>query len=383
MNAKVSIVRLSDFNNIAPAAIAEAIRLLDPLPFKFSGKVLIKPNLVGKNLNACTSREVIKGAVESIKDMAEELWIGDSPGAGIVKEGCLGVLKWMDLIGWLDERSVRVRNFDGEEVHHVSIPEADIMGKSTIADAVVQCDVMINVPRAKSHLQTQFTGAVKNYWGIVPGGLKAKRHVLGSGIKNGFAKVLKDNFKWVVRNKKRRLTVMDCSSVMTGMMGPSWGPMKEWGLILAGTDEVAVDTVALAIGRIKALDRIPHLRECHLSSLGTGDLSQIEIIGGNLDRFLQKKFSLPSSGLASFILWTDHFSMRMLQKVPRLIESRCLRCGDCYKVCPVEPERAIDWQEGEVPNFALSRCIGCFCCAEMCQNGAIRQGHRGLGGLFN
>lgn len=381
--ARVSIVKLEDFGNDASRAVAEAIRLLNPLPFDVSGKVLVKPNLVGKNLNACTSKEVIKGVINWAEGRADELWIGDSPGAGIVEDGCIGVLRWMDLLSWLEGKGVKVRNFDGERVHHVSIPGAGIMESNVVADAVVQCDVLINVPRAKSHLHTLFTGAVKNYWGIVPGGLKAKRHGLGAGKRDGFAKVLRDNFMWVIQNKRRRLVVMDCTSVMTGVMGPSWGVMKEWGLILAGNDEVAVDTVALAIGRINAMESIGHLRECHMMKLGTGDLSEIEIIGEDLKRVLKDKFQLPSSGLAPIVTLADPLVMRFFQKVPKLITSRCLRCGDCYSVCPAEPEKAIEWHKGETPRFLTSRCIGCFCCAEMCRGGAIRQGYLGLRGIFD
>ncbi|GAI61274.1 unnamed protein product, partial [marine sediment metagenome] len=40
------------------------------------------------------------------------------------------------------------------------------------------------LPKLKTHVEATITGAIKNYWGIIPGGLKAKYHLLGKNAQN-------------------------------------------------------------------------------------------------------------------------------------------------------------------------------------------------------
>ena len=58
---------------------------------------------------------------------------------------------------------------------------------------------------------------------------------------------------------------------------------------------------------------------------------------------------------------------------PRIIGSKCIKCGNCVKACPVKP-KAVDWHDGNKtnpPSYQYNRCIRCYCCQELCPTGAV------------
>lgn len=52
-----------------------------------------------------------------------------------------------------------------------------------------------------------------------------------------------------------------------------------------------------------------------------------------------------------------------------VITDRCIACGTCQSVCPVE---AIS--EGEIYHIDPDTCISCGSCASVCPNDAIEEG---------
>jgi len=52
-----------------------------------------------------------------------------------------------------------------------------------------------------------------------------------------------------------------------------------------------------------------------------------------------------------------------------VITDRCIACGTCISVCPVE---AIS--EGEIYHIDPDTCISCGSCASVCPNDAIEEG---------
>jgi len=63
----------------------------------------------------------------------------------------------------------------------------------------------------------------------------------------------------------------------------------------------------------------------------------------------------------------------LLISKPRIDASKCLKCGICIQICPIQP-KSIDWVDGDksqTPRHDHKRCIRCFCCQETCPEGAI------------
>ncbi len=225
------------------------------------------------------------------------------------------------------------------------------------------------------------TGAIKNYWGIIPGGLKANYHLFGKTAEK-FGEVLADNFSWVVRNKPNRLTVYDLQEIMEGSMGPAGRKMKKWDLILAGTDKLALDIVAMEIGKINP-QKIPHLKSGIERNLGVGSLDNIEILGLSFEEAKEQtpKFKVPGNTFTSFIAYmSGHIGYKIIKKISELIKQRCIKCGECAQNCPAE---AINFEVDDFPIFLRKKCISCLCRAELCSENAIKAKTRGLAGLFD
>ncbi|MFX0024350.1 MAG: DUF362 domain-containing protein [Candidatus Hermodarchaeota archaeon] len=384
MPTKVSIVNVNDYDSI-PKAVVGAIKLIED-SFSFdiasSNNILLKPNLLTSKKDACTQPSFVEGVISYLKDKGvpmNNIYIGDSPGQS-QKIGS-DVAKKVGIYEICERNGINFVDFESKTPIIEQIEGASRLKQIHVARAVKDCDILINLPRLKSHLEATMTGAIKNYWGIIPGGLKAHYHLFGKNTEQ-FGEVLADNFSWIVKNKTKRLIVYDLQEIMEGRMGPGGGSMKKWDLILAGTDEVALDLIAAEIGKLK-VKNVPHLKNAIERNLGFGNLENIDIVGISLEKAKKQtpKFNAPGNTYTSFIAYmSGHIGYKIIKKIPELIKSRCIKCGECAQNCASE---AIEFEKGSFPVFLRKKCISCFCCAELCSENAIKPKSRGFAGLFD
>ncbi len=384
MSTKISIINVNDYESI-PKAVIEAIKLVEnDLKFNFfnSNQILLKPNLLRAKKEACTQPDFVEGVILYLKEKGismDNVSLGDSPGQQ--GNNASDVVKQIGMLDICIENGVKIIDFESGVPEVETIEDAVRMKKFHVAKAIKNCDILINLPRLKSHAEAMITGAIKNYWGIIPGGLKAKYHLLGKTA-DRFGEVLTDNFSWILKNKPKRITVYDLQEIMEGSMGPAAGKMVKWDLILAGTDELALDIVALEIGKVKAKN-VPHVKNAIERNLGIFNLDNIEIVGITLEEAKKQtpKFKVPGNTMTSFISYmTGHLAYKVIKKIPNLIKIRCAQCGQCAEICPAE---AIKFEEGNYPMFSRKKCISCLCCMELCPENAIKARSRGIIGLFD
>ena len=260
-----------------------------------------------------------------------------------------------------EEEGVELVHLSAESVE-VENPQGRVFKRFTLAKAVVETDVIINLPKLKTHGLTLFTGGVKNNFGCLPGLHKAQMHLRAQGVED-FAQSLVDLLLAV----RPTLTLMDAVVGMDGD-GPRNGQPKQIRAILASADPVALDAVACQMVGIEPL-MVPTTRLAHEQGVGMGDLAHIEVLGEPLEAMQVADFRLSSgSGILSRPTGLLRFLQGRLVAKPVLVAERCQGCWVCVEHCPAG---ALTKNERQ-PTFDYGKCIRCYCCQELCPNDAIK-----------
>ncbi|MFC1569571.1 DUF362 domain-containing protein [bacterium] len=322
--------------------------------------VLLKPNMLSAKAperGITTHPVILEAVVRKVQQAGGNVWIGDSP-SGALK----GVKRCWENTGFLEvaeKTNSKLINFEAAG----SLVREKNGRKYHIAKAVLDADVVINLPKFKTHGFTLYTGAIKNLYGTLPGFQKALFHKKLIHP-DKFSQVIVDIYGFV----KPILHIMDGILGMEGN-GPATGDLRDVGLVLASTDGVALDAVASAIMGFQP-GEIDAVRLAAKDKLGEAQLDQITIPQGKISDYLIHDFNLPSNRLMKFVppflvKWVGH----LLWVRPRADYQKCTGCSLCAEGCPVDAIEMID----KHPVMDYSKCINCLCCNESCPENAIYQ----------
>ncbi len=324
-------------------------------------KVLLKPNLVvgiDKDKAATTHPVIFEAVLKYMKEANYDVFYGDSPGIGNPTK----VAQKCGIKEVADRYTTPIGDFvDGKEI----TIEGHATNKLDIVNAVFEADAIINLPKMKSHALQRITGAVKNPFGTVVGFNKAKMHGRFQNAYN-FAEMLIDLDLYLNIN----LHIMDGIVAMEGN-GPRNGEPTPMNAILISTDPVALDTVFCNMIDLDP-KKLPTL--IYGQEYGLGSYENIEIIGEDVNSFLNTEFDIPRNKVNH----TERSKFQLVSKYilrrPYIKEEICKKCGICVDVCPLE-EKAINFKNGDKskpPKYDYSKCIRCYCCQEMCPYKVIR-----------
>ena len=345
------------------------IGLLEPLggisAFIGSGdRVLLKPNMLAAkepDRAVTTHPALVLVVAELVMGAGGIALIGDSPGIG----GFLRVAEKSGIRGAAQKSGATLIEFSDA----VELPGQGTFRSIRLARAYLEADKIINLPKLKTHEMMTMTCAVKNLFGAVIGAEKAGWHLKAGCSKELFAQLLLE----IYQLKKPALNIVDAITAMEGN-GPGNGDPVNFGLLIAGTNSVAVDVVA---GRLAGIpgDLLYIEREAVRMGLPGALFNDIELCGTPLENIPKTRFRLPAGLDAQFGL--PHFLTKSLKNYltsyPKADKNTCVLCGVCRDACP---PGAITIQ-----NSALSvdnaRCIRCWCCRELCPHGAMET-KRGL-----
>jgi uncharacterized protein (DUF362 family)/Pyruvate/2-oxoacid:ferredoxin oxidoreductase delta subunit len=365
----MSLVSITACETYEPGAIRRAVTgVLAPLGgirrFVRPGmQVLLKPNLLNsadphQERAITTHPAVVQAVVELVQEAGGTALIGDSP-AGPIENGPR-VWRSSGMAEVAERTGARLVPFD-------SIVWKQVNGNGYhLARPVFEADLVIDLPKLKTHILTLFTGAVKNLFGAIPGTRKREVHYRAPGVRD-FSQTLVDLLELI----QPGLTLMDGVLGQEGNGPGVGGTPRRYGCLAASADPVAVDAViAQALGYRPG--EVLHLAQADARGLGTSHLAALRIVG---DRRALDFGSVCLPGARWYFRvpsWVSAPLHRAMKLRPRLEAAACAGCGRCVEVCPQE---AIT--PGKPVQFDLQRCIGCFCCAEVCPQAAITP-HRNL-----
>jgi ferredoxin len=236
-----------------------------------------------------------------------------------------------------------------------------------IAHQALNADVVINLPKLKTHSQMLLTLGVKNLFGTIVAQRKAEWHYMAGADRDTFASLHLDIYQAL----KPALTLLDGVWGMEGH-GPSNGRPRRLNLIAAAKDAVALDvSICRLLGA--RLRSFPLYRAARSRGMGETDLSKITFKGESLQSFEVIDFQIPKlDSLGVLPGMFDWVSKRFLVSKPVQFESSCVACGQCSEICPAG---AIRLKNKRIA-FDYDRCIRCYCCQEVCPEDGIHF-HRG------
>lgn len=368
MDNKVSVTKCERYSEVQ-AAVEKAVDMLGGIEkfIKKGDKVVIKPNLVSKKKpdEAVTTNPDFLHAVIVIAEKAGgDVTIAESPGGPYNAAALKGVYSVCGVNEAIKGTNAKL-NFDTSftEVH---FSEGKTVKSIPIINPILDADVIISLPKLKTHAMTSYTGAVKNLFGTIPGTYKAELHFRLNERKS-FCSMLVDLHECV----KPTLSIMDAVWGMEGN-GPTAGQNRYIGLVMASANAHALDMAACHL-----IDYTPEEVDTVYEAVKRGLVAQnadgLEILGEAIEPLVIKDFIKPESHfnllkLISLPASLNAWLTNALASKPKINYSECIRCGECARCCP---PKAIDMSSGK-PQIDEKKCIKCFCCQELCPKGAVK-----------
>jgi len=355
---KVAIVKCNDYNQKNVDKAVEKALCLIGFEFEKGQKVLIKPNVVGafpkKQIATTTHPAVVEAVCKILKKKGCKIFIGDSP---FTDPECSFKSSGIDKIA---KKYGKLVIFEQDKLVNIRDKKAKVLKRFQIAKTVKNVDLIINMPKLKTHVLTKHTGAIKNLYGLIPGGVKQRTHKKAKGDKK-FSDVLVD----IYQNIKPELTIMDGVIGMEGE-GPTSGDIVKSKLILASKDGVALDIVACEIMGIKPKDSNV-IKSAIKRKLYPG--FKFEFVSDKLKKIPKLKFDIPTSTEKKAA--KKQLAVMFKEKPIVVDEKKCIRCGLCARKCPA---KAITLKP--FPTIDRKKCIRCFCCIEICPQDALSLKHK-------
>jgi len=385
---KVAVLKCTSYDKKELSQkIEKCVSLIGGFEKYISGarKILLKPNFLSASAPATavtTHPAFVESIVDIIKKIAGsniEITIADSPGVA-TPHTKKDLSKLYEITGFKyfhDMPGVTLNLDTGYST--VSFKDGKVLKQLEVIKPALEADLIINLPKFKTHSLTRMTGAVKNMYGIIHGRTKTLLHTKFMDI-HKFNDMLLDVYLF----KKPVINIMDGILGMEGEGPGTSGKARDIGLILASTNGIALDNVASIIMGFKE-KQIP-LMSCAMErNLPGFEFKDIEILGEKIEEVVISNFIMPKNSNIDRITknrfintYIFPFIRNTLSLSPYQNKIKCNLCGICSDICP---EIAIII-EGEKLKLDYKKCVRCYCCSEMCPNAAMNLEYSFLGNLI-
>jgi len=356
-----SLIRKNDYEKIRPV-IEKGFDLLGGISafVKPSERILLKPNLLKSSTpDGCstTHPEIIKAAIEIIRDCGAIPLIGDNPGMGNVAK----VLKSIGLEKYISSNDIHIVECFEPVIRRKKIYGREI--KFTLFKGIDEADKIFTLAKLKTHAQMVYTGAVKNLFGMIPGALKPELHFKYNDYWK-FSEMIVDLYDLVNPD----FAVIDAVTAMEGN-GPGSGTPRNLNCLILSGNALAADICAAKIIGYDPVD-IPILDIAVKRKLGPASLNEITLLGDDIESFKVKDFRKISN-----LKTVSNFGFTPLKKIletlilsrPVVNYSKCVKCGQCVDICH---GKLVSLQNDRIV-YDYKKCIRCYCCQEICPVGAI------------
>lgn len=369
MDKNVYFAAAANYDQQTVDAAVERLFCQLPAAQVLGGKrVLLKPNLLAKHTPeraVTTHPAMVRAVIRAVRRRgAASITVADSPG-GVYNPGILrSIYKVSGLTDVCREEGATLYT----DCKSREVPaKGQVVKQFTLLEPVLDCDVIINLPKLKTHMMTGLSAATKNLFGCIPGLQKAEWHMRFPD-KERFGGMLVD----LLCTVKPGFAILDGILAQEGD-GPAGGTPRMVGIVAAAEDHLQMDLALCRMLGIRPKD-VPYLNAAISRGLCPEQFDPACAKGeGELCRPIPG-YRLPSSwGSVDFadkapraVRWAVPAVERLLAPRPVINKSRCIGCGKCAEICP---QHTITVQG--TAHIHAARCIRCFCCHEMCPVKAI------------
>lgn len=284
--SSVHIARASDYEGNLTEVLQrqyESFRVQVPLKGK---RVVLKPNLVeyhrGKVIN--THPNVVAAAIELCqREGAAEVIVAEGPGH------------------WRNAEYLVQASGLGDVLKHYRVPFVDLnhdepvqrenLGRLTrlhhlyLSRTIVSADVVISMPKLKTHHWVGATLSLKNLFGTLPGICYGwpKNELHWRGIDQSIVDI--------ALTRTPQLAIVDGIIGMEGD-GPLNGSPKAVGALVMGSDLLAVDATCCRLMELNP-ERVNYLAMGHRKKLGQLSTAAIKQVGETIESLAQPFETLP------------------------------------------------------------------------------------------
>ena len=275
LEASVHIAPIADYDSDIAGVLGEQYASFrEQVPLK-GKRVVLKPNMVeyhrGKVIN--TDPRVIAAVIELCRrEGASEVLVAEGPGHWRNTEYLVTASGLGDVL-----RHHKVPFID---LNHDAISPVPNLGRLTrleqlyFAKTIATADVVISLPKMKTHHWAGVTLSLKNMFGTLPGICYGwpKNLLHWRGIENSIVDI--------ALARAPDLAIVDGIVAMEGD-GPLNGTAKPMGVVVMGRDPLAVDATCC---RLMQLDpaKVGHLSLAAAKKIGQIDAAQIKQLGESI-----------------------------------------------------------------------------------------------------
>jgi uncharacterized protein (DUF362 family) len=239
--------------------------------------VLLKPNIVEYESDQAINTHplVVAGAIVALRSAgAREVMVGEGPGH---RRDIEYLLTSTGLFDHLRELRTRFVDLNHEDVREVPL-KSNFSGLERLAlpSALLAADLVVTMPKLKTHHWAGMTCAMKNMFGTVPGAVygwpKNILHIHG----------IDPSILDIVATIRPQLAIVDAVVGMEGD-GPIMGTARPVGFIAMSTDVVAVDATCARVIGVDP-EKMPYLHAAG-QFLGNAVAERIDQRGENITRY--------------------------------------------------------------------------------------------------
>jgi uncharacterized protein (DUF362 family) len=285
--ADVAILKAPSYDSDLTRIIMEGFSVLGLMRDRVRGKsVLLKPNLVGPSRDAShinTHPAVVRAVAEAFRRLdAREVLVAEGQGNCIDSDL---VLDQSGIGTVLDESHIPFVDLNHDEVEFVQNRLGATPLKLYLPSVLRQADLIVSIPKLKTHHWAGVTLSMKNLFGLMPGVVygwpKSILHNMG----------LHGSILDITAAVSPHLAIVDGVVGMEGD-GPILGSPRELGVLVMGANLPAVDATAT---RLMGFDpnRVPYLAAAAELQFGPIAARRIRQRGESIQSLAQE-FSFPS-----------------------------------------------------------------------------------------